>query len=313
MNLNAYIIEILIRNIYWCLEANYIGNNKNECLKCVNNFIPLINDKTCINPSNNNLSSKCLEAINIGNDSNVIYSCNKCNDSFLITNINNISNCFERNENLSYCEKGKITESGDIICIECVSFAHLKQLNQISICECDYDSFGINNLSCYKCDDEIKGNPGCLAEKGCEYIPENEKLICKKCKDDYFESTKGQCSYCSDKIEFCNKCHIDEKNQLICDKCFHNFIYNKYENNCQLNCKEYPEIAPGCIICDEKYKLKRKCQACKPGYFKTDSESCQYCRNEKYGGPGCDLCIKNKTDGKIICGECEGCNYFLNS
>lgn len=62
MNLNAYIIEILIRNIYWCLEANYIGNNKNECLKCVNNFIPLINDKTCINPSNNNLSNKCLEA-----------------------------------------------------------------------------------------------------------------------------------------------------------------------------------------------------------------------------------------------------------
>ena len=215
MNLNAYIIEILIRNIYWCLEANYIGNNKNECLKCVNNFIPLINDKTCINPSNNNLSNKCLEAINIGNDSNVIYSCNKCNDSFLITNINNRSNCFERNENLSYCEKGKITESGDIICTECVSFAHLKQLNQISICECDYDSFGINNLSCYKCDDEIKGNPGCLAEKGCEYIPENEKLICKKCKDDYFESTKGQCSYCSDKIEFCNKCHIDEKNQMF--------------------------------------------------------------------------------------------------
>ncbi len=39
-------------------------------------------------------------------------------------------------------------------------------------------------------------------------------------------------------------------------KCFDNFIYNKYENNCQLNCKEYPEIELVCLICDEKFKKK---------------------------------------------------------
>ena len=84
----------------------------------------------------------------------------KCNnETAIITNLNNISDCFERKENFSYCEEGKVTESGDIICTKCVSFAHLNESNQSSICECDYDSFGIKNLFCFKCDDEIKGDP----------------------------------------------------------------------------------------------------------------------------------------------------------
>ena len=58
-----------------------------------------------------------------------------------------------------------------IYCTECVPFAHLNELN--SICEFDNDSFGINNLFCYKCDDEIKGNTGCLANEGCKYRPVN--------------------------------------------------------------------------------------------------------------------------------------------
>ena len=144
--------------LYGCLEANFIENNKYECLKCDEDFIPIINDKICRKTSDINLSNYCLEGINIGNKSNPIYSCNKCNnETALITDLNNISNCFERNGNLVYCLKGKINNENNKICTECVSLANLNTINESQICKCNSDSFGVRNLFCYKCDDQIKG------------------------------------------------------------------------------------------------------------------------------------------------------------
>ena len=298
--------------LYGCLEANLMDNNIYECLKCKEDFISIINDKTCRKTTEINLSNNCLEAINIGNISNPIYSCNKCyNETVLITDLNNISNCMERFDYLAYCIKGKYEISGDISCIECISLAHLNEAT--NICQCDYDSFGINEKFCYKCDDPINGNPGCEPDEGCEYRIANNQLNCNKCKNNYFEFTKGQCYPCASELEFCNKCHINENFQFICDGCLDNFLYNKYEDRCELNCKEYPDISPGCIICNEEYKSKRKCNACKPGYFKTEDELCIYCRSEKYGGPACNKCIQNETDGNIICDSCEGNNKIMNS
>ena len=126
--------------IYGCLEGNLIENNTYECLKCKEEFIPILNDKICRKPSEINLSIYCLEGINIGNISYPIYSCNKCNnETALITDLNNISNCFERTNNLIYCSKGKMEPSEDMICEECVSLAYLNEVNQI--CECENNSF----------------------------------------------------------------------------------------------------------------------------------------------------------------------------
>ena len=77
-------------------------------------------------------------------------------------------------------------------------------------------------------------------------------------------------------------------------------------------CHEYPEISPGCIICNDKlneYFPNEKCQSCKYGYFKTKEETCIYCRSEKYGGPGCYNCgYEEDENGKetdnIICKNC---------
>ena len=296
--------------LFGCLEANFIEDNKYECLKCQKDFIPLLNDKTCKKRSLLSLSNECLEAINIGTELNPIYSCNKCNnETVLLTKSNNISDCVGRSDNLAYCTKAKEEIDENKICIECVSQAHLSQ----SICECDDDSFGFKNLACYKCDDETKGNYGCDAKEGCTYRPGIGQLNCNKCKNGFFEYTKGQCFSCYDEVEFCNKCHLDENEEFVCDECIDNFKYNKYEKTCQLICAEYPEISPGCIICNEEYKSKGKCQACKPGYFKTEDESCVYCRSEKYGGPACDRCIKSESDEKIICGSCDENIKVLNS
>ena len=92
-----------------------------------------------------------------------------------------------------------------------------------------------------------------------------------------------------------------------------NFIYNVYDNKCELNCEEHLDISPGCIICNEEYKLKGKCQACKPGYFKTNNETCIYCRSEKYGGPACSICGSNASDENILCVNCTGKDKALNS
>jgi hypothetical protein len=298
--------------LYGCLEANFIENDVYECLKCKKGFLPLINDKTCKPRSLLSLSDYCLEAINIGDESNPIYSCNQCNnETVLLTGLNGISDCAERSGNLAYCLKAKEEDNGNNICTECVSLAHLTEEN--SECQCDYDSFGFKNLFCYKCDDEYHGNPGCEIEEGCDYRPQNEQINCHKCRSDYYEFTYGQCLPCSIELEFCNKCHLDENSQFICDGCLENFIYNKYEKVCELNCQEYPDISPGCVVCNEEYKSKRKCNACKPGYFKLENESCVNCRTKEYGGPACDRCAKNENDGTIFCVSCEGQDKVLNS
>ena len=159
--------------LYGCLEANYINDNEYECLKCKEGFIQIINDKTCRAISTVNLSNFCLEVINIGNISNPIYSCIKCsNENALITDIKNISDCYERKDNLAYCLKGKVDDKDIKKCIECISFSHLNE--NTNICDCNYDSFGVRNKTCYKCDDEIKGNPGCIDSEGCEYKISND-------------------------------------------------------------------------------------------------------------------------------------------
>ena len=185
--------------LYGCLEANYIEDNKYECLKCIEDFIPIINDKTCRKTNEINLSNNCLEGINIGNETDPIYTCSKCdNESALITNLNNISDCFERSDNLVYCSKGEIDDKDNKICTEYVSLAHLNKSNEI--CKCNSDSFGVRDLFCYKCDDENKGNPGCVSSEGCEYKIINNQLNCNKCQRDYFEFIKGQCFSCPDEI-----------------------------------------------------------------------------------------------------------------
>ena len=299
--------------LYGCLTAEYIqSTGKYECLSCKNYienyFIPVITDKSCIKPISEGLTSDCLEAEKIGNQ----YSCRKCiKYKILVKDVStNIKQCYEMENELSYCLEGKL-ENGNLICTKCVNNSYL--IN--NICSCNHDSFSKDSKWCYKCNDPKHGNPGCEESEGCEYILDNDQLNCNKCKDGYFSYTEGQCFLCSSIIPNCNKCHYDVTNEkLICDSCISDiYILNTEENICQLNdCEEYPEISPGCIICKDKlneYKEIKKCQRCKYGYFKTKDEKCVYCRSEQFGGPGCDECGYEKNENgietdNIICKEC---------
>ena len=300
--------------LYGCKKANYNEiTNKYECLECNYDFALIMNDKVCEYKYKIRLSSYCLEYENLGTIEKPLYSCNKCENNMILTTINSTINqkdCYIKSDNLLYCLEGIINEEGNYICTQC---ANHSSINIYNICECNNGFFGKYNGLCYSCDDKKVGNPGCLAEKGCNYYYLDNQLYCNECKEGYINYTRGQCYSCFNIIPNCEKCHFDNtEGEVKCDSCSNYFYLDKKNNKCELiECEEYLEISPGCIICNDKleeYKPLNKCQICKYGYFKTKEETCVYCRDEKYGGPACYEC--GYKEDNIICKECFSINKY---
>ena len=75
------------------------------------------------------------------------------------------------------------------------------------------------------------------------------------------------------------------------------------------------------MICEgkiEEYVTAKKCQKCKPGYFRTKDEQCVNCKSEKYGGPACFKCKYEINENgeeteNIICDYCPEMNHALSS
>ena len=307
-------------NLNDCLKANKEKDDKYECYECRYDLIKVKNENKCIELFEVNLSPYCLEVEKLNKSDAPFYSCTKCEENYYlkIDDSTGIQNCVNKNEddseyvkdplNFPYCLETKKGNENSVICTKCVKNAILKD----NICKCDSSYFGYKNLSCFKCDDEKYGNPGCNATFGCQYFPLINELDCNKCKEGYFEYTKGQCFSCSEHITNCNQCNLNDKEELKCEKCMDLYILNDKTNACELNeCEEYPDISPGCIICKDKlneYKEKKECQTCKYGYFLTKEKKCVYCRSEEYGGPDCFECGYAQENGKetdkIICKNC---------
>jgi len=219
--------------------------------------------------------------------------------------------CLDRSYNLSFCAEGEMDENGKFICSK---YADHATLNSSGLCECNSDSFGRYG-NCYKCDNIQEGNIGCLASKGCYFNISIYSFVCNECKIGYYLQN-GRCNSCSSRISNCETCHLDKNDAIRCDTCKSIYTLNTTNgtiDECILNeCEEYPDIAPGCIICKNKlneYKKNNKCQTCKYGYFKTKNESCVYCRAKQYGSPACYECgyeedqYGNEKDN-IICKDC---------
>ena len=200
-------------DLYGCIKAIFNEkSNRYECSECKYGFIGPLNDKTCINISQIDLSPGCLEVENIGPFDNPIYSCNLCeNNSVLVINLDGIKDCKYKQNNISLCLESNINENGIEYCSKCVENA---KLNISNLCECNNISFWKDN-SCYRCDDIFYGNPGCNPYKGCDY--HNSELYCNECKEGYFRNEEGICKRCLFSIENCGKCHLEE--DLVCDYC----------------------------------------------------------------------------------------------
>ena len=305
-----------------CRRAFYEEKTKSyECLECSYNTKKFLNEAICKYPSDFGLNDFCQDIENLGTSQKPLYSCAVCQSESVIvtTNIKDkTKDCHYRDGNLSFCVEGKIDENGNNICTKCIEHA---TLNSSGICKCNSDSFAKNG-KCYKCDDKVEGNIGCIASKGCYFNNSIYNLVCNECKKGYYLQN-GKCNSCSNSISNCETCHLDKNGGVRCDTCKGIYTLNTTNNTideCILNeCEEYPDIAPGCIICKDKlneYKKNNKCQACKYGYFKTKSESCIYCRSEQYGGPACYECgyeedQNGSETNNIICKDCNSTSIYI--
>ena len=147
-------------------------------------------------------------------------------------------------------------------------------------------------------------------------------MNCNECEKGYFKYTYGQCFSCQNENHLCLECHINyETSKYECDKCIDGYIVNEKTKKCEpISCDEYPEISPGCIICNNKideYKKLNKCQFCGEGFFKTKNDSCIFCKAKNNGGPACELCEYKKDENgndsdEIKCKFCLS-NNILNS
>ena len=308
-------------SFYGCVTS-YKNGDKYECLACnddYSEFRMVVNEKVCKSYYDMNLEYLCEEAENIGEEGNEQYSCTKCGDNAAKIQEIGRMNCRYRSGILQYCLEGEL-DNDNYKCTKCVPNAHL---NENDICECDPDSFGYDDRWCYKCDDNSQGNPGCDAEKGCNYYTSNYQLNCNQCKKGYFNYTEGQCYSCSNEIYGCIDCHFEDSlQQLICDQCLDGFIYDNDNNQCTSNnCINYPEIPEGCVICDqnkEEYISNKICHNCESDYFKTRDKKCIQCNLEEYGGNGCSKCKYSKDENdqetnEIICEYCPVGNDYFSS
>ena len=315
------------KQLFGCLRAIYNSATREyECYICKPEFIPILNEHRCLPPEMADLHSDCREANNIGTKSNPIFSCLSCKNYLLNTNVTDhrgADDCYVSDEELILCQKATKDETGKLQCNKCkgnFEFIFSDTYNR-NICnkKCKQNSFN-KNFWCYACDDKYFGNPGCLEEKGCEYISDNDQLNCNECNVGYFQYTYGQCFQCKEIDKYCKECHFNETaNRFECEKCIDGYLVNE-NKRCQIiTCDEYPEVMPGCVICSDKlnqYKSEGKCQACKEGFYKTKEGTCVHCKAKKNGGPGCQLCDYGKDEegndiNKIVCKHCpEG---FLTS
>jgi len=294
-------------NIIGCLKAEYNSTiGKYECIQCHSGYLYVANEKKCIDKKETNLSFDCDEAENISNGEKPIYSCVKCLDRPYIYTLEdaNIRNC--SSDELTNCLLASRTNEGEMICTQCKYGLELYLNSTINKNMCPLsceNGYFLLYKSCHKCDDFLYGNPGCVSESGCDY---NKQFNCNECKEGYFHSSQS-CYPCSKENPGCKKCSFSNNN-FKCEECFDGFILIN-NSFCELiKCKEYPEITPGCLICDDKleeYKQKSKCQSCKEGFFKTKDESCVFCKAESLGGHGCEQCTYVGDDSESI--KCSYC------
>ena len=195
---------------------------------------------------------------------------------------------------------------------------------------------GFYNLEgiCFRCAD---GSPGCKKCRIQENDNEGEEnknktYICEECLNNQYrlDEQYGICIHCIK--GYCAKCHYDDNNNNICDKCYNGFYlsnnickkchdpvdigngqcrvcsddetdYNSgpcwcntyYTQSSHSSCASCPENCPYCEYNVEKQKTE--CLRCDPGYAVNSEKTCTSC------GEGCEFCFLNENS-EPVCSLC---------
>ena len=213
-----------------CIECDFNNTeSKFKCKKCISNLFYINKTELCDIITYNEypeVTAGCILPIN----NYTIYinnsKCFDCKYGFFKT----------KEESCIYC---KARKNGGPKCDECqyIKDKNGIETNRINCKICQNGNMLSLSGKCYNCEDEV--GPGC--EK-CVFKEETEKVICEKCKEDYYLNDKGYCTY---------KDSVDK-------------------------------LVPNCLIYDNNYSNSegilssfKKCKVCNDGYFVNNRGRCE--------------------------------------
>ena len=306
------------KNLRKCSKAIYNQmEDKYECTECMSGYS--LDNKTKICLQNINLimnehpGLEC-DVENVGTDSEPIYSCKRCYESYYIlaTTESKAKICVNGNYyNIYICDDVYVDTNyikNNYYCLNCSYNGILydsKYYNK-KICQYIYSKierldfnitefskdkeivkakdgicpskklFTPDNINCFACNSIMRGCKGsCTFSSGRKNYIECEE---NGCKTGYIETQKGVCESCGSAMSGCMECH--------------------YEN-------EYPSDYKG-------FKRKRRfvCDQCSEGYLVAADGSCYSC--SRLGIYSCEKCIfDEKNNNELVCSQCYS-GYFLD-
>ena len=280
-------IEYILDNNHICQEKNYdpcpienIGTETSpeyRCIKPYDNYqtFALITnengEKEYIDKDNNEDLIGCVEATADTLYINSKYNCTKCSRMYIPYYSKFYDRIICQNINSKILKEKEF----DIDIYNSIEET-VKAIN--GTCEKNY-MYTPDGENCYKCDNKLKGMPGCKGK--CNFSwKRNDSIKCEDgCKNGYIESSEGICSLCNDINKGCHECH--------------------YENNYPLNYKGI------------KRKRRFVCDYCEEGYTQSNSGECLKC-NSLGLGP-CNKCkLDPENSDNYICTQCSY-DYFVNN
>ena len=262
--------------------------------------------------------SNCY-AKNIGNKSNPIYSCVKCNkhDDLLITSDTGAKFCGSKSGELAGCSE---------------VYADTTYLNNVYNCTyCDIGYISYYNIFFEKkiCQD-IRYRPDKKREiDSTIFDPDNVEhvnvTINGTCENNKLFTPDGEyCYACNNRsvgmVGCKGTCTFDLKKNISL-KCEEGMCKTGYIEKTKGVCESCETINEGCIECHYEnnylegyYGFKRKrrfsCDQCDNGYLISEDGTCHHCST--LGFEHCKNCgVDKEHDNEIICVECQ-LGYFTN-
>ena len=304
---------------YYCTVINS-GTEENPSYSCLDSWYRDIQFTLVIYESNQTefLAAKnelegCISAIANSTYNKTLFNCNKCYYGYALY----YSKFFGR----YICQniKGGVIRKKEISKDIFDDINEKVNATEEKTCNKDY-LFTPDGKYCYKCDNEIIGNPGCKG--GCSYSLERNDIIkCESgCKTGYIEASEGICAPCDSINEGCYECHyeteypaeykgIKRKRRFVCDYCHEGYLKSPYDT-C-LSCDDDLDL-DDCYKC--KIDLQNNnnnyvCTQCEEGHFIDEDGECDICDDgdefKSFTSNKCVDCDDIAEGGIANCYECE--------
>ena len=252
-------------NVEFCESCN----KKEECISCINGYNIVNNNKLCIN-----FSEKIYYL-----DNNLYYPCS--------INLDHCTKCESKTQCLE-CDFNFVLEENDI----CISKNLVEEkLYYLNTENNKYVSCSKNINNCKQCEN---GNYCIECENNLlnfEYYKDEstKKTKCEELnnvniENYYYDTNENIYKLCKNYIPNCEKCELNNSNDLICEECALGYIFKHDEN----------------IQCVEKINIERDNK-----YFTNDTGLNYYSCNIYNNINNCIYCSNEET-----CEKCDS-NYLL--